>query len=250
MTDEGVELVGMRALVIGAGTPAGRDAAVALAGAGADVAVAAGSLDGEEVMTVRRVRRAVEALGRRSFESAMDLALGANIRVSVRQVAKEMGGLGILVNAADAYLQKDAEATSDSEWSKILNVNLNGVFYACRSALKEMAGRGGRIINLCSVLGERGAAGSAAYCAAKHGVVGLTRALALEYAGRDITINAIAVDAVHGEQPGEPVPAGMRPELPDRLGPLVVHLASPAGARITGLVITVAGSAAGKESGR
>ncbi len=193
--ESGGQLAGRRALVIGAGTPAGRVAAVSLAAAGADVAVASGSIDGDEVMAVRRARRAIEALGRRTAEYAMDLSLGANVRVSTRQVAKELGGLNILVNAADAYLRKSTEAISDAEWARSLSVNLNGVYYACRSAVKEMS-EGGVIINLCPWItgGGSGLGMSGAYLAAKHGVVGLTYALAEEYAPRGIRVVAVLVE--------------------------------------------------------
>jgi NAD(P)-dependent dehydrogenase (short-subunit alcohol dehydrogenase family) len=246
MTDGLLELAGKRALVIGAGTPAGRAAAVALAAAGADVAVASGSIDGDEVMAVRRARRAIEALGRRTAEYAFDLTLGANVRVSTRQVAKEIGGLDILVNAADVYLRRSTESTSDSDWSRVLNVNLNGVFYACRSALKEMEEHGGAIVNVCSVLGERGGVESAAYCAARHGVIGLTRALALEYAGRNIRVNAVALGWLQGvPQDISPLPPASMPEKSDAVqsvGPLVVYLVSAASGFVNGQVFTLDGS--------
>src|SRR5579883_490916 len=204
MSEAATPLAGRRALVLGAGTAAGRAAALALAQAGADVAVAAGSLDGDEVMAVRRVRRAIEAAGRRSAEYAFDLTLGQNVRVSTRQVAKEMGGLDLLVYAADAELRRPAEKTSDSEWTRVLNVNLSGAFYACRAALGEMHERGGRIVLLGSVLAEQGAAESAAYCAAKAGLGGLVRALAVETAERSITVNLIALGpALNGQLEAE-----------------------------------------------
>ena len=124
--------------------PAGRGVALALATAGADVACAATSLDGDEVMAVRRTRRAVEAEGRRTAEYAFDLALGANVRVSTRQVAKELGGLDILVTAAHTPLRRPLEKVSDAEWARALNVGLSGVFYAVRAAVGEMK-QGGAI---------------------------------------------------------------------------------------------------------
>jgi NAD(P)-dependent dehydrogenase (short-subunit alcohol dehydrogenase family) len=218
-------LTGRRALVIGAGTPGGRAAAVALAAAGADVAVAAGSIDGDEVMAVRRARRQIEALGRRTAEYAMDLSLGANVRVSVRQVAKELGGLDILVNAADAYLRKDSDAISDAEWARAMSVNLTGVFYACRAAVKEMTS-GGAIINVCPWIAEPWSARSSAYLAARHGVVGLSHALAAEYAPRGIRVAAILVDVtadLDGVIPFSALPASAGV---DALGRLVVLTAS------------------------
>ncbi|HLZ69695.1 MAG TPA: SDR family NAD(P)-dependent oxidoreductase [Dehalococcoidia bacterium] len=230
MAETAVGLAGRRALVLGAGTAAGRAAALALAEAGADVAVAAGSLDGDEVMAVRRVRRAVEAAGRRAAEYAFDLALGQNVRVSTRQVAKEMGGLDLLIYAADAFLRRPTEKTSDAEWTRVLGVNLSGAFYACRAALGEMAAHGGRIVLLSSVLAERGEAESAAYCAAKAGLTGLVRAIALEVAERGITINAFALSAPGGGESEAELAA---------LGRLIVQLASDAGATTTGNVLQI-----------
>ncbi len=242
MSEAETPLEGKRALVLGAGTAAGRAAAVALAQAGADVAVAAGSLDGDEVMAVRRVRRAVEAAGRRSAEYAFDLTLGQNVRVSTRQVAKEMGGLDLLVYAADAELRRPAEKTSDAEWTRVLNVNLSGAFYACRAALGEMAERGGSIVLLTSALAERGAAESAAYCAAKAGIVGLVRALAIETADRRIAVNAIALSGPQG---------GANEAELAALGPATVQLASQAGATTTGNVLQIGeGTAPAFEAGR
>jgi len=242
MTSEAVQpilLAGKAALVIGAGTPAGRVAALALARAGADVACASASIDGDEVMAGRRTRRTIEAMGRRTAEYAFDLTLGANVRVSTRQVAREMGRLDILVNAADSYLRKSAEQTTDAEWSKVLSVNLGGVFFACRAALKEMAESGGRIITICSVLAEHGAEQSAAYCAAQHGIAGLTRALAAEYADRGIRINALALDRQQPAAASATVSAAADHRTQDALGPLVVYLASAAGDMVNGQIIAV-----------
>jgi NAD(P)-dependent dehydrogenase (short-subunit alcohol dehydrogenase family) len=221
-------LRGRRALVIGAGTPAGRSVALALAAAGAAVACAATSLDGDEVMAVRRTRRAVEAAGRRSAEYAFDLALGANLRVSTRQVAKELGGLDVLVTVASAPLHRPLEKVSDAEWTRALSLGLSGVFYALRAAVAEMKDGGG-IICLVSALSTHGAAERAANVAASHGVVGLVRAAAVEYAARGIGVNAIALDeqddVLDGEARG--------------LGSLAVFLAAPAAAGVSGELFTL-----------
>lgn len=231
-----------RALVVGAGTPVGRAAAAALAGAGADVAVAAGSLDGDEVMAVRRTRRAIEAVGRRSAEYAFDLSLGQNVRVSLRQVAKDLGGLDTLVYAADAFAAAPTEKVGDTEWHRVLNVNLNGVFYACRGALAEMKERGGAIVVVSSVLGERGAAESAAYCAARHGVVGLVRAIADECADRAIRINAVALSWLQVTAGPAPLPATAPEGGVEAAGRLILYLASDAAALVSGQIVTLAGA--------
>jgi 3-oxoacyl-[acyl-carrier protein] reductase len=222
-------LTASKALVLGAGTSAGRAIAIALAEAGADVAVASSSLDGEEVMACRRTRRAVEAAGRRSAEYAFDVTLGQNVQVSTRQVAKEMGGLDILVYAVQAAPERPAEKITDAEWSRALAVNLSGAFFACRAALREMLGAGGgRIILVAGDL-DGAAAGAAMLLPARHGLIGLARALATEYADRGIRVNAIAA--------GTPPARDDARTAPRELGLLSVYLASDASDTITGQVL-------------
>ena len=172
------DLSGKQALVIGAGAPAGRAIALALGEAGADVTVSSITTEGDEVMRAKKVQSEIAKLGRNAATVATDVTLGTGVQVMVRQVAKEMGAIDILVNAPDLQLAKAAEATTDVEWSKVLQVNLSGVFYACRAVGKEMLKEGGgRIINVTSILGERAMVNAAAYSAAHAGVHNLTRAL-------------------------------------------------------------------------
>lgn len=187
-----INLAGRRALVLGAGDMAAGALARVLAGAGADVAVASASLDGAEVMAVRRVRRDIEALGRRSAEYAFDVTLGANVHVSTRQVAKDLGGLDILVYAVDAPLGKPAAVTSDADWARTLATNLSGAFYACRAAIKEMTPGGwGRILLLVPDTQPAQASGIAAYAAARAGITGLARALATELTPTGIRVHVL-----------------------------------------------------------
>jgi NAD(P)-dependent dehydrogenase (short-subunit alcohol dehydrogenase family) len=247
------DLSGRKALVIGAGTQNGRAIAVALAAAGADVAVASATTDGEEVMAARRTRRAVEALGRRAAEYAFDTTLGQNVHVSTRQVSKEMGGLDVLVNAQDAPLLKAAERTSDSEWSRILALNLGGVFAACRAAAREITTGGGSIINVIPELTAVTMQQSAAYVAARYGVIGLSRALAAEYTEQAIRVNALVVGAP--QNPGstaatrnfgtpDPWTAATATGLPAELGLLAVYLAGSTGQAVTGQALWVPGPGA------
>lgn len=204
-------LTGRRALVLGAGSPEGRAVAVALAEAGADVAVATASLDGNEVMACRRTRRAVEAAGRRSAEYAFDVTLGQNVQVSTRQVSKDLGGLDTLVWAVAVPTGGPADKLSDAEWSRALAVNLSGAFFACRAVLREMlpAGHG-------SILLLAGAAGPTPsdlpLTVARHGLTGLARALAVEYGDR-----GVRAFALHLGPPSADTPS---------LSALAVHLAT------------------------
>lgn len=260
------DLSGKRALVVGAGAPAGAAIALALAEAGADVVVSSVTNDGDEVLRVKAVQKQVAALGRRSASMATDVTLGQGVQVMVRQVAKELGGIDILVNAPDLFLGKAADATTDIEFNRVMQVNLAGTFHACRAAGKEMirqandgagdaaaaaGASGARIINVASVLGERAIAHAAAYCAAQAGILNLTRALATEWGPHGITVNAIAQGWMeHTAAIGNPDPAAnqtvrfvpmKRAGGADELGPLAVYLASDACGYISGQVLFVDG---------
>jgi NAD(P)-dependent dehydrogenase (short-subunit alcohol dehydrogenase family) len=229
-----------RALVLGAGTPTGRAVAVALASAGADVAVASATTDGEEIMAARRTRRAVEAFGRKAAEYALDITLGQNVQVSTRQVAKELGGLNVLVTALSYPLRQAAERTSDSEWTRTIALNLGGVFFACRSAAREMAAGGGAIVAVTPSLEDAGVDGSSAYAAAQAGVVGLMRALAREYAGRGIRVYAVRTQPA-GLTQREPPPELTAADLgvQDEIGAVCLGLVRDSSGVATGRLIGV-----------
>ena len=247
------DLSGKRALVIGAGGPAGRAIALALGEARADVTVSSATTDGDEVMRAKRVQQELVKMGRKSATVATDVTLGQGVQVMVRQVAKEMDGIDVLVNAPDLFLGKSAESTTDIEFNRIMQVNLAGTFHACRAVGKEMLkqARGGRIINVASVLGERAIANAAAYCAAQAGILNLTRALATEWGPHAITVNAIAQGWMeHTPAIGNPDPAAnqtvrfvpmKRAGAVDELGPLAVYLASDSCGYISGQVMFVDG---------
>jgi NAD(P)-dependent dehydrogenase (short-subunit alcohol dehydrogenase family) len=246
------DLSGKKALVIGAGGGGGRAIALALAEAGADVAVSSVTTDGDEVMRVKGVQRDITKLGRTSSAMATDVTLGTGVQVMVRQVAKELGAIDVLVNAPDLFLGKSAGETTDAEWGRVIQTNLSGTFHACRAAGKEMLKEGrGRIINVCSVLGERAIAHAAAYCAAQAGIMNLTRALATEWGPQGITVNALAQGWMeYTSLIGDPDPAAnktvrfvpmKRAGMADELGPLAVYLASDSCGYITGQVLFVDG---------
>lgn len=247
------DLSGKRALVIGAGSPAGRSVALALGEAGADVTVSSTSNDGDEVMRAKAVQRELKALGRNANTVATDVTLGTGVQVMVRQVAKDMGAIDILVNTPDLFLGKPASETTDIEFNRVVQVNLAGTFHACRAVGKEMLkqANGGRIINIASVLGERAIANAAAYAAAQGGILNLTRALATEWGPGGITVNAIAQGWMdYTPAIGDPNPESnktvrfvpmKRAGAADELGALAVYLASDASGYISGQVMFVDG---------
>ena len=117
-------------------------------------------------------------------------------RDGVEQCVREFGGLDILVNVAGKHQMRRTESMTDDDWTQDLAVNLNGPFYLCRAALPHVLERGGNIINLSSIAGVEGQAYSAGYCAAKHGLIGLTRALAADYTADRLRVNAVCPGGV------------------------------------------------------
>jgi NAD(P)-dependent dehydrogenase (short-subunit alcohol dehydrogenase family) len=249
---EAFDLSGKRALVVGAASSVGRAIALALSEAGADVAVTSASTRASEVRAVKRLAQQIAITGPRREPQALDASLGTAVQVMVRQVVKDIGGIDILVTAPDLFLGKAAEKTNDAEWSRIINANLSPVFYACRAAGREMVKQGwGRIINVASAMGERGLANSAAYCAAKGGVMNLTRALAQEWGPHGVTVNCIAPGWLE-DSPGlgEPDPQAnrlirfipmRRPGKADEVAPLALWLASEAAGYVSGQTFFVDG---------
>ena len=254
--EPGFDLSGGKALVVGFGNPAGRAIALAFAEAGADVAVASSTLDGDEIMEAKRVAKAVAALGRKTFSQGWDVTLPGNVQVSLRQLIKEFGHPTILVFNADAPLVKPIEKVTDAEFGRVHQENLSGAFYAARSFSREFpADEPGRIIYVTSLIGERGVEGVAAYGAAKAGLNGLVATLSQEFGARGITVNAISCGWMEWTAgAGSPDPAENRLVrfIPlKRLGnaadiaPLAVLLASRAAGYLNGQVFHVDGGIAG-----
>jgi NAD(P)-dependent dehydrogenase (short-subunit alcohol dehydrogenase family) len=195
------------AIVTGGGSGIGKAIALALAGAGAPVAVVDLLPDGGRAVADDITRRG----GKAAFVAA-DVSRWEDVDRAVAETVRDLGPLGILVNAAgilDGYAPVDE--MSPAVWSRVLAINLTGTFFGCKRALQEMAPAGrGRIINLASVAGLVGDGGGPAYVASKHGVVGLTRQLAVGHAARGVTVNAIC--------PG-PVQTALRANSSAILGP-------------------------------
>lgn len=166
----------------------GRATALALAEAGADVAVMARSLDKCEAVAAE-----IRALGRRALAVRGDLGNEEEIKAAVAQVAAELGPINILVNNAAITRDGLLLRMKREDWEAVINTNLTGVFLLTQQVLPMMTkARKGRIINLTSVVAQSGNPGQVNYISAKAGVIGFTKAVAREYATRNITVNAIA----------------------------------------------------------
>jgi NAD(P)-dependent dehydrogenase (short-subunit alcohol dehydrogenase family) len=181
------ELSGRIALVTGGGRGIGREAALALASAGADVAVAARSAD-----ELADAVTAIRAAGRRSEPIVCDVTERAQVEAMVAQVKTTLGEPSILVNNAGIAGSAKLTDTTDEMWDRMLRVNATGAFYCTRAVLPMMLqAKWGRIVNVASIAAKRGAPYIAAYAASKHALLGLTRAVAAEVATRGITVNAV-----------------------------------------------------------
>ena len=196
-------LEGRAAIVVGGAGPLGRAAATALAEAGADVAVATLRAGAGEVMRVNSVANEVWSLGRRNLAITLDAADSVSVEAAMTRVVREFGRLDILVNAGDAVLAAPIAEIEPETWQRAIAANLLAPTLCCRAAGARMrlaTPQYGRIINLVSVLAARGMANTSAYAAAHAGVLGLTRALAQEWAREGITVNALQVGFYDGQR--------------------------------------------------
>jgi NAD(P)-dependent dehydrogenase (short-subunit alcohol dehydrogenase family) len=195
------------AVVTGAGSGIGRAIAQALGGRGARVAAL--DIDGG---TAQETARLITTGGGRAESYACDTSVGDQIDRAVTAAVKALGPLEIMVNNAgilDGYF--NADELDERVWRRVIDIDLTGVFLGSKRALAEMLPRGrGRIVNMASVAGLNGTGGGPAYIAAKHGVVGLTRQMAVAYSSRSITVNAVC--------PGV-IPTGLRKNSQGILGP-------------------------------
>jgi 2-deoxy-D-gluconate 3-dehydrogenase len=242
------DLTGQVALVTGARTGLGQAAALTLAKAGADIA-AIGSQDMPETAA------AVNALGRRFFAMTQDLGSPFEGSELIGAVRETLGRVDILVNNAGIIRRNDLADYSLEDWDAVNAVNLRAAFQLSQAAAAEMvrAKRGGRIINIASMLSYQGGIRVVAYTASKHGIVGLTKAMANELAAEGITVNAIAPgymetdntsalrkDAGRSRDILARIPMG-RWGKPDDLATAILFLASPASGYVTATTIPVDG---------
>jgi 2-deoxy-D-gluconate 3-dehydrogenase len=246
------DLTGKVALVTGGNGGIGLGMAKGLAAAGAFVMVA--GRDAE------KNRRAVEALGGRADAIAVDLAQESGARAAVDAAVQKFGRLDILVNNAGINIRKAPQEFSLEEWHRVMNINLTSLFLCCQAAYPHLKARGGKIINIGSMMSIFGASFAAPYGASKGAVVQLTKSLAVAWAADNIQVNAVlpgwidteltkgAREQVSGlhEKVLARTPAG-RWGAPEDMAGIAMFLASPASDFVTGTAIAVDGgySAAG-----
>lgn len=242
-----MNLSGKVALVTGASRGIGKAIALKLALEGADVVVTATSLE-----RAQKTADEISALGRKSLAVKVDVANSTEVAALFAQTAEVFGKLDILVNNAGITRDGLLMRMKDADWDAVLDTNLKGAFVCAREAVKLMGkAKGGSIVNISSVVGEMGNAGQANYCASKAGLIGLTKAVAREYAKRNITVNAIAPGFIETDMTDvlsaavkddllKQIPAG-RFGKPEDIANAVFFLTSEMGAYVTGQVLSVNG---------
>jgi NAD(P)-dependent dehydrogenase (short-subunit alcohol dehydrogenase family) len=253
MAYSGFSLEGKVALVTGAARGIGEALAVGLAEAGADVAV---SDMPSRLELARDTQARVEAAGVRSGTYELDVLDIQNIPGTIQRVLDDLGRLDILINNAGIRIPKPALEVTEADWDATVDTNLKGLFFCAQAAARPMIDQGwGRIVNIGSQFSAVGSADRAPYIASKHGVAGLTRALAAEWTPYGVTVNAIGpgptetpgVLAAYNRTPeelqaeyAEKMPLGRRMQ-PEELVGAAIFLASPAAGATTGHLLLVDG---------
>ena len=241
------DLTGKVALVTGASQGIGRATALALLGAGAHVALAARNAE-----KLAAIETEITAVGAQALAVPMDVADAEQVKSGFKRAVERFGRLDILVNNAAVTRDGLAVRMKPDDWDAVLRTNLTGAHLCAQQALAVMLRqRSGRIINVTSVVAETGNAGQSNYVAAKAGLIGLTRALAVEVASRSITVNAVAPGFIVSPMT-DPLSDAVKQALLERI-PLgrmgtdaevaaaIVFLASDEAAYITGAVLDING---------
>lgn len=239
-------LKGKVAIVTGAGQGIGRGIALALAGEGCSVVIS----DLNEATSVLVVKE-IEAMGVKALAIRADVSVKSDVTHLFEKTKEVFGRLDVLVNNAGIFPFQSLDAMDESAWEKVIDVNLKSVYLTAKEAMKVLP-NGGRIITISSIASLVGFEGLTHYCASKGGINGFTRALALELAKRDITVNVVAPGAIKTPGAGGAmseeatkamlagIPAG-RQGSPEDIASAVVYLASEGASYVTGQVIVVDG---------
>jgi NAD(P)-dependent dehydrogenase (short-subunit alcohol dehydrogenase family) len=243
------DLTGKVALVTGASSGLGRRFALALARAGAKVGIAARRTD-----KLAEVMREIEAFDGRAVPIPLDVTDPASVRAAVATAETELGPIGVLVNNAGIVIAKPLLDHDVSDWDRVIDTNLKGVWLMAQEVARHMVrlGHGGSIINIGSILGLTIQPTVPSYCASKAAVIHLSRAMAVELAPHKIRVNAIAPgyfesDMTHDfltSEPGRAMAARIpmkRTGAAEELDGALLLLASDASSYMTGAVLTVDG---------
>ena len=245
-----MNLEGQVAVVTGSGQGIGKAIALRLARAGTDIGIIEVNAE-----TAAATGKEIVRLGRKAVVAVADVSNPAAVEAAVNEIVIELGRLDVLVNSAGVEKRAPFLEITPDDWRRQLDVNLSGTFYCIQAAAREMAKRKyGRIVNLSSVAGLIGPIDLAAYGASKAGIVGLTRAAALDLADFGITVNAIAPGPIETELMLGAWSAEALRERPqhgaiprfgtvDEIAHTALFLASPDAAFITGITLSVDGGA-------
>jgi NAD(P)-dependent dehydrogenase (short-subunit alcohol dehydrogenase family) len=229
-------LAGSTAIVTGASRGIGRAIAMRLAEAGAEVALWA-----RDQGALRMVAGEITAARGKARAIMVDVTDSEAVNRASDLVRATMPPVRTVVNNAGAVLRKSTEAMTDEDWRRVMAVNLDGTFYVTRAFIEDLERNQGRVINISSISGREGTSMLAAYCAAKHGVIGLTRALAEELRTAKVSVNAICPGSVDTAMLREGMP-GARPDMsPDDIAKTALFLAAQAPSALTGACIDVYG---------
>jgi NAD(P)-dependent dehydrogenase (short-subunit alcohol dehydrogenase family) len=242
------DLAGRRALVIGGSNGIGREIALGLQSCGASTAII-----GKTPQRVSETARALRAIGGKAHAYPADVCDIAGLQGLLDRILDEHGSIDVLVNSQGTTVLKPAEDFTLDEYTRIMDTNLTSVFFATTKVARQMLGRReGSIINITSIAAQIGFPLSSVYDASKHGMLGLTRTFATEWAGRGVRVNAIAPgviltalnrDLMSAERKDgflQRTPMRRFGELEDIVG-AALYLASPASAYVTGATITIDG---------
>jgi NAD(P)-dependent dehydrogenase (short-subunit alcohol dehydrogenase family) len=224
------------AIVTGASRGIGRAIALRLAEAGAEVALWA-----RDSAALRKVAAEITANRGKARAIVVDVADSDSVNRAADLVRATMPPVRTVVNNAGMVLRKSIESVTDDEWRKVMAVNLDGTFFVTRAFIDDLERNMGRVINISSISGQQGTSLLAAYCAAKHGVIGLTRALAEELRAAKVSVNAICPGSVDTQMLREGMP-GAKPDMsPDDIAKTALFLAHVAPPALTGACIEVYG---------